>query len=463
MTAQTILPANSVTGGFEVANSLRFDDGSSDSLSLSVSGTSQTTAGTISFWFKRGALSTDQRVWINYVDANNYGAIKLQSDNKMEVVVVDGGSVTGKLVTNRLFRDCSAWYHCCVAINSSDGTAGNRMRLYINGTEETSFATDTNPDSGVTMEFFTDGTNKIGQMNNDQYFDGYIAEFVMIHGSQLTPSSFGEFDEDSGIWKPKNVSGLSFGSKDYYLEFKQAGTSQNSSGMGADTSGEDNHFAVSNLTAVDQATDTCTNNFCTMNPLIPTTNATFSQGNCKLTIGGSSIQGAGIGTFGLTAGKWYFEVKLLADKDNHTHGAISELTAELNANVTAIQNDVGVTSWINGDGGEVVVDGTATTADYGIMAENSIMGIALDIDNYNITYLDDNSALVSNFNMSSTRGTIFPLIKMGINCAAEVNFGGCSAFAVSSANSDADGHGNFEHAPPSGYFAICTKNLAEYG
>jgi hypothetical protein len=300
-------------------------------------------------------------------------------------------------------------------------------------------------------------------MNSDQYFDGYIAEFVMIHGSQLTPSSFGEFDEDSGIWKPKNVSGLSFGSKDYYLEFKQAGTSQNSSGMGADTSGEDNHFAVSNLTAVDQATDTCTNNFCTMNPLIPTTNATFSQGNCKLTIGGSSIQGAGIGTFGLTAGKWYFEVKLLADKDNHTHGAISELTAELNANVTAIQNDVGVTSWINGDGGEVVVDGTATTADYGIMAENSIMGIALDIDNYNITYLDDNSALVSNFNMSSTRGTIFPLIKMGINCAAEVNFGGCSAFAVSSANSDADGHGNFEHAPPSGYFAICSKNLAEYG
>ena len=135
--------------------------------------------------------------------------------------------------------------------------------------------------------------------------------------------------------------------------------------------------------------------------------------------------------------------KLLADKDNHTHGAISELTAELNANVTAIQNDVGVTSWINGDGGEVVVDGTATTADYGIMAENSIMGIALDIDNYNITYLDDNSALVSNFNMSSTRGTIFPLIKMGINCAAEVNFGGCSAFAVSSANSDADGARKF--------------------
>jgi len=201
-----------------------------------------------------------------------------------------------------------------------------------------------------------------------------------------------------------------------------------------------------------------------MNTLIPTSNVTFSEGNCKIVSDASNpMTGAGVGTFGLTAGKWYYEVKIASLVDNHTHGAVSELTTELCTNVGAIQNDTGVTSWINGDGGEVVVDGTATTADYGLYTDGQIMGVALDIDNYNITYLRNGSALVSDFNMSTTRGTIFPLIKTGVNTTSEVNFGGCSAFSISSAQSDENGYGNFEYAPPSGYLAICTKNLGSDG
>ena len=466
MTAQTILPANSAaSGGFEVANSLRFNDGSSDYLSRSNGTPTSLRKYTFSAWVKKTATGALHTLYSNGTNADNYMYIHFNnSTEQLEYVDVKSGAYQVNLKTTRVFRDPSAWYHIMIAVDTTQGTNTNRVKFYINGVQETSFVETTYPDQNDDLILNGSNTN-IGRyvIESSRYYDGYMSEVVFVDGTQQANTDLGEFDSDSGIWKPIDVSGLTFGDNGFYCEFKETGTSANASGIGADTSGNTNHLSVTNITATDQATDTCTNNFCTMNPLIPTTNATFSQGNCKLTIGGSSIQGAGIGTFGLTAGKWYFEVKLLADKDNHTHGAISELTAELNANVTAIQNDVGVTSWINGDGGEVVVDGTATTADYGIMAENSIMGIALDIDNYNITYLDDNSALVSNFNMSSTRGTIFPLIKMGINCAAEVNFGGCSAFAVSSANSDADGHGNFEHAPPSGYFAICSKNLAEYG
>jgi hypothetical protein len=123
---------------------------------------------------------------------------------------------------------------------------------------------------------------------------------------------------------------------------------------------------------------------------------------------------------GMPSGKWYYEVKLGGDIDNHTHGIISEFT---NTNQTGLQNKVGVTSWINGDGGEVVVDGTATTADYGLYTINQIMGIAVDVDNSTIAYYRNGSALVTGFTISTTRGTLFPLIKMGINTTAEVNFG----------------------------------------
>ena len=393
--------------------------------------------------------------------SGNDTQINFSSGDQIEFFNRSGGSVNGMLLTNRKFRDVSAWYHIVAVWNSDDATAGNRMRLYINGTEETSFATDTNPNQNTESKFNSACEHVIGQANSGSAdFDGYLAEVVYIDGQALTPSSFGEFNSDSPrIWQPVDVSGLTFGTNGFYLDF------EDSSNLGNDIA-DNGDWTEANLAAADQATDTCTNNFCTMNPLHPTTAVTFSEGNCKYVTSGDDNKGAGIGTFGLTAGKWYYEVKIASLVDNHTHGAISELTTELYSGAggtQGLQNDTGVTSWINGDGGEVVVDGTATTNDYGLYTDGQIMGVALDIDNYNITYLRNGSALVSDFNMSTTRGTIFPFIKSGINTTSEVNFGGCSAFSLSSAQSDENGYGNFEHAPPSGYLAICSKNLGSDG
>jgi len=298
----------------------------------------------------------------------------------------------------------------------------------------------------------------VQQGEQNDFFDGYMSEFVFIDGQQLTPTSFGEFDSDSPtIWKPIDVSGLTFGTNGFYLDF------EDSSNLGNDANGGTDLTEV-NLAATDQATDTPTNNFCTLNPLVPTTDITFSEGNCKIvTHSSNDNHGAGVGTFGLTAGKWYWEVKIASLVANHTHGAISELTTELYQNVSAIQNDTGTTTWLNDDGGEIVPDSTATTNDYGLYTDGQIMGIALDIDNYNISYYRDGSALVTDFNMSTTRGTIFPLIKTGVNTTSAVNFGGCPAFSISSSASDANGYGSFEHAPPSGYLALCSKNLGSDG
>jgi hypothetical protein len=456
-----LYPGAKVTTAYQVANSLRFNDGDSAFLSKTLGTGTNTTKLTVSVWIKRSTLGTEQQIFETWNDNNNrFDILFKSSTDQLEIQNTLSGSTTINLKTNRVFRDPSAWMNIVVIVDSTQSTASNRVKLYINGTQETSFATETYLNEDANLALGTSSyTNFIGKYSSSggNFFDGYMCEVVYLDGTAASIGDLGEFDEDSPtIWKPKDVSGLTFGNNGAYLDF------EDSSNLGNDANGGTD-YGETNLAATDQATDTPTNNFCTMNPLVPTTNITFSEGNCKMVVSSSGAQGGGIGTFGLTAGKWYWEVKIASTVGNHNHGAISENTSELYQNVAGLQNDTGVTCWRNDDGGEVVVDGTATTNDYGIMADGSIMGIALDMDNYNISYYDDGTALVTDFNMSTTRGTIFPMIHTGASTTSEVNFGGCSAFSISSAQSDANGYGNFEHAPPSGYLALCSKNLGSDG
>ena len=452
----TILGANTLSGGYEVANSCRFNRADGPNMTKTPGSSGDLRKWTWSCWVKRGSISNGSQTMFNAGSSSNT-QLRFDSDDSINFYQYHSGAYTARLATNRKFKDVTAWYHIVAHWDTDNGTGGDRMKLFVNGVEETSFATDTNPSQNLDSYFGASGTALyVGDKGDGaEEMDGYLSEMVFIDGQNLAPTSFGEFDEDTPrTWKPIDVSGLTFGTNGFYLDF------EDSSNLGNDASGGTD-FTENNIAAVDQATDTCTNNFCTLNPLVRTDQITFSEGNCKFSNHASNDDtGGGIGTFGVTKGKWYFEIKLLAQSGNHTHGVISEFT---NPVQQALQNKTGVTSWRNSDGGEVSVDGTVGDEDYGIMAQDSIMGIALDMDNYNISFYDDNTALASNINMSSTRGTIFPCITAGLGTTAEVNFGGCSAFAVSSAESDANGYGNFEHAPPSNYYALCTKNLAEYG
>ena len=461
-----------------IDNSCRFNDGSSDNLSLSVSGTTQSTTGTISFWFKRSTISSDQRVFTNYIDANNYGGIKLQSDDKMEIVVVDGGSVTGKLVTTQVFRDVSAWYHCVVAIDSSNSTAGDRMRLYINGSEVTSFDTDTNPSSSATMEFFTDGTNRIGQFNSSQYFDGYLAEFVMIHGQQLTPSSFGEFNTTTGIWTPKKIGQIAnAGSNSFYLDFKD------SSNLGNDASGLNNDFTVNNLTSIDQSTDTCVVNFATWNPnLAMNSTMATADGNLEGLTGSNYASGASNSWFtslGMSAGKFYCEIKMTYASANQ--GEIVGVGYDLSkhqqgTNVNAYNLGYIAEGWSYlGAEGNIKNNNSTVLGSMPTWGTNDIVGIAIDVDNYKLYFSVNGTFINSGDPTSGSTGTGAVSLTTGKTyyfACSDASLGnthkyqlncGSPAFSISSGNSDANGFGNFEYSVPSGYYALNTTNLNTYG
>jgi len=455
---------------YDIDNSLRCNDGDSPNLSVAITSTSA--SWTVSAWVKRG----------DDFDSNNY-IISWGTDGT-DGTGIGFGSISA--VQNRFFyysedspdnilvsstgvyRDPSAWYHCVIKCDS--GT----ITLYING-ESVGSGAGGNPLDSSTLY--------VGSwIGSNLYHDGYISEVYFSDGTAYSASTFGETDEDSGIWKPKDAKDdLTFGTNGFYLEFKQTGTNQDSSGIGADTSGNDNHLAVTNLAATDQSTDTPTNNFATLNPLDIGSEATLSEGNCKYTggttVGQGQLQICG-GTFGVSKGKWYYEVKKISNAATVGIYAADHVGANIG------YDSVYTSPWDNLMHGCYTYSGNAyggsVNSAYGsAIDDDDIIGVALDLDNGAIYYSDNGTFMDSGDPTSGASKTgaapnfstsvdtwILPLIADGSSGAAgvyEFNLGGCPAFTVSSGNSDANGYGNFEYAVPSGYYAPCTKNLAEFG
>jgi len=493
MTAQTILPANSVTAsGYDVDNSLRFNDDSSDCLTDTMGTATNRKIFTHSFWIKRGLLSSgSHHILESHADANNRFVIFIHPGDDIRFLDIDGGSTVLDIRTNAKLRDPSAWYHIVCAVDTTQSTASNRTKIYINGVLQDSFSTNTvyseddTPDQGTSSH-----VHNIGRYGGDSgYFDGYMSEVVFIDGSQLTAASFGEFDSDSGIWRPIDVSGLTFGNNGFYLEFKQSGTATNASGMGADTSGNDHHFAVSNLTAVDQSTDTCTNNFATLAAGLYTSGATFSQGNLQYQAPGSNPVFGSLTTIGVDNGKWYAEVKYTAGSNHYlvlgiadeVFATLSNLGSNTNTDLGKVGASLSTQAFAQNSTVAYVVNtgkvrNNNANGDYGSGGgDGDIIQIALDRDNRKVyfgingTYeaSGDPGAGSNGFDLSSlvTGDTYFIGVTNDTGASetiAEFNFGSPS-YAISSSNADANGHGNFEFAVPSGFFALCTKNLAEHG
>ena len=164
---------------------------------------------------------------------------------------------------------------------------------------------------------------------------------------------------------------------------------------------------------------------------------------------------------GVSAGKWYWELKLSGTMSSHQHGVQQE---NVNEGAQNPQNTTGSTSFYNHDGGEVNTDGSNTSADYGTLDDGDTLGIALNMDGGSygqITFYDNGNAIASNINLSSSSTTVMPHFSID-NSTVECNFGS-PPYAISSGNADGNGYGNFEYSVPSGYYSLCTKNLAEYG
>jgi hypothetical protein len=470
-----ILGANSVTGGYEIDNSLRFNTASSDNLTKTGTTGDSRRIFTHSVWVKKCDNSTtDGNMIINSaINENNQFYIELEGsspgdDNDIRIRQLAGGSVNTLIKTSASFRDVSAWYHIVVAVDTTQATASNRIKLYVNGSQITAFDSSTYPSQNTDMEINTTSyTNHIGKRNNSSaYFNGYMSEFNFIDGQQLAPSDFGEFDEDSGIWKPIAYTGT-YGTNGFYLEFKD------SSALGDDTSGNSNDFTVNNLTSIDQTTDTPSNVFSTMNPLIPqnpSSTWTFSDGNTTTT--SVNTVSIALSTLGFSKGKWYWEVKVGAEVPAGLMVGIAKEGITINSAFLG-EDAFGYAYFVTGNKYNNGNQGAYGDA----MTNGDIISVAYDADNGTIWFarngtwqnsatqieIENGTTTNSAFSGLDTTATyFFSLGNGGSTYTNYANFGN-PPFAITTGNEDADGFGNFEYTVPSGYFALCSKNLAEYG
>ena len=478
-----IIPANTLTGGYEVANSCRFN---SDAYMVKdvVSPTSARKY-TISVWVKRSILSSRQRIFtvIDTSDTAAYSYCEFQADDSLNFDDFDGSSTRLTRTTNRVFRDPSAWMHLCIAVDTTiaDGSAVNRVKMYINGTQETSFATTTNASQNFdTTTLDANKTFRIGEHGTAGFrFGGYMSEFVLIDGTTYAASDFGEFDEDSPtIWKPKDVSGLTFGNNGFYCDFESSGNLGNDANGGTD-------LTETSLAATDQATDTPTNNFCTMNPLLFRSTSgtkyspTFSEGNTYVFSTRDATYDITGGTFMVSSGKWYFEWKNAGVGDTSADFSNGVGVKPADGRWDGTQSYMGTNRCYCANGNKA--DSAVDTGDsYGNQWDtNDILGCYLDLDNSKI-YFALNGTMQNSADVSAGTGFAFDDLDdhdswVVFNAMADFGVGsqsgnyfnfGNPAYTISSSNSDANGYGSFEYNPTEdgvNFYALCTKNLAEFG
>jgi len=478
--------ANSATG-YEIENSVRFNVGDSPHLEITPSSTGDEQKWTFSTWVKRCDISSSNDLVLigATTDSDNGCGIVLRGsgdDFKLQSYCAISGTANNgyNFETNARFRDPSAWYHIVVATDTTQSTNTNGIKFYVNGSQITSFGATTYNQNINTQYNTSSSKMQVGARASDdaQELDGYLADTYWVDGSQLTASDFGETN-DNGVWIPK-IASPTFGTNGFKLEYKQTGTSANSSGIGADTSGNDNHLTPTNLAAADITTDTPTNNFATFNPLTLKNNPgayyiTFSEGNLKIAGNSATNNGNGHSTMGFNSGKWYCEMKII-DVQGDVYPTPGVIPENLINNGTSNSGQIGYSSTdtvgYGSDGDKVINDSGTSYGD--TYTDNDIIGIAIDCDN-GAVYFSKNGTFqnsgdpTSGSSKTNAAMTFTPSKYYFFGCSVynttsivEANFGN-PPFSISSGNADANGYGNFEYAVPSGYYALCTKNLAEFG
>ena len=472
----------SISTGYDIDNSCKFEADNVEYLTRTPSSDGDRQKFTISLWVKRTELGTYQTLYgaqpsSGYTNNNTF-QFCFTPDDKIGL----GLQTYWVFQTNAVYRDTSAWYHIVVRADSTQPFSHNRIRLYINGTQNTSFSTNALSSISEDMLFGVNHTTRqqIGSLiANSWHSSCYISEVNLVDGQSHAPSYFGEFDQDSGIWKPKKYAGT-YGTNGFYLNF------DNASAMGADSSGNNHTWTLNNITSADQSTDTPTNNFCTLNIL--NASSKNAGGNNEYTEGatkGKALQESEMasGTMAVTQGKWYYECKAVSNSEIMAGWGVPNLWGHHTANpgyddYSFAVHNIGRVYY----SGNAYIDLSPSVS----FDTNDIISCAIDIDNgfcywaKNGTWMNGGSPTSGatgtggfDFQSASAPGNLaiedgdflVPAFRTNYytNSAILVNFGGYTTISISSAASDADGYGTFEYAPPSGYYALCTKNLEEYG
>ena len=472
--------ASATAAAYDIDFSCRFRYDGDDRMDRTIESPTLGTKWTFSTWIKRDNLSDYHHILTSTDNPGNWDSIRISNSDKFQILL-DNESTN--LTTSASYRDMSAWYSFIVVYDSTQGTASNRVKLYVNGTQVTDFSTSNYPDQNYVPNFQKSGeTLRIGANTwsigtAHEKLGGYIAETFFIDGVAHAPTDFGEFDSDSPtIWKPKDCSeDFTYGTNGFYLDFADSGD------LGDDESGNGNDFAETNLTSIDQCSDSPTNNFATANPLNVNSGgvSTFTEGNTEVTVNGATgMQFGSSSTLGMTSGKWYCEVKIIT-VDSGMVGVSANVAEDARDDYPpGVQGGAQSVSILVSSGARYIDDGGATHG--AATSANGIMMIALDLDNNHVYFgtggnwfdgsgnadeSSPNSAISVTAVGSTTDGAyFFTFGDGGGSSAAKVqwNFGN-PPYTNSSSQSDANGYGDFEYSVPSGYLSLCTKNLGSDG
>ena len=458
---------------------------------------------TWSLWLKRGSLTTTSgECFFGTPTAPGYiqyrfGPTATTNQIRMEAGGVDGGAF--EYLTNRLFRDTNAWYHIVIAQDSTQSVAADRVKLYINGVQETSFATQTNWQLNSGIPYNASGAVQyVGSYDaSSTLFAGCMSHFHFIDGTQYAASDFGSFDATSGIWKIKTAPSVTYGNNGFFLKMEDR--------TNLDLDSSPNAHTFTTTGTITPTYDNPSNNFATLNPLDRHIRDTNNSGdflggvNGNLTLDSTSGMWAAVrSTLGVTSGKWYWEVKRVS--------GTADLTGICYGNW--FWNATGNQPWdnayyqcadmsIHGGTGNYNWSGRSgdTTTNTGVSASTGdILGYALDMDNsalyvhLNGTYFDGvgstpgvpTSGATKTGDMlgllDATNGVkyvnygqeVFPVfadVETGNTAKVEVNFGNGYFGTTSTGTTEEDdaGIGQFKYDVPAGYYALCTKNIKAYG
>jgi len=441
---------------------------------------SNRTTWTWSAWIKRSAISTGSYQTLWNAGSSAADDIRLTITNNDQIIF--GTDATTFFLTSQRIRDVSAWYHIVFAFDTTQGTASDRAKLYINGSLVTDFSTDNRSSLSGSYAYNNTVGHGIGRQaySGSTYYDGYMAHVHFTDGTQYAASDFGQTDSTTGIWIPKTAPSVTYGTNGFFLKM------ENSGAMGTDSSGNGNTWSVSGGTLT-QTKDTPSNVFATINALQKTSGSQLlSNGNLEHRTTGAWMYLPA--TIGASSAKWYAEVKL-TDATNFNVGVMqlggaSDTTSLMNTNNTVLGGNSAGDAWVLfGNGADTGTYKNNTTPNFGNIATsfpsnivvNDIVMIAMDTDNQKIWFgvngSWDNSgdpAAGTNpmpVNTSMIAGKTYTFGSGPEQGTHQWNFGNgyFGTTAVSSGNADDAGIGIFEYAPPTGYYALCTKNIASYG
>ena len=454
---------------FSLEQSLRFEDGDSAYLSRTPASAGNRKTWTLSFWVKFSTIKT-QTLFATRTNTTPFGEIRFESDGGFFFYGYSVG-YQYRFDSSAVYRDTSAWYNFVFLMDTTQSTQANRTKIYVNGTQLTAFDNviypsqnlDTNVNNSVPHDFGYDVNSSV------QAFDGYLAEVNFIDGQALDATSFGE--TKSGIWVPKDPTGLTYGTNGFRLAFADGAA------IGDDTSGNTNDWTTNNLVASDVVLDSPTNNFAVLNRTLPDSHFNtdhLSEGNLFYNEGqGNNGNGRPTATIGVTSGKWYWEVQVPSQQNSRAIGFtrtdnIGKGNVTLHGSGFTSANSVVGIDLVDDTIDQVDKSGTHTQHASGLtgMSNNDIFGISVDLDGGTFQMYRNGSTYGSSYSLDDlsdwqTHG-MTPTASGDTYQAYRFNFGQDSTFAnlrAAGGNADENGLGDFAHPVPSGFLSLCSANL----